>query len=54
MKQGLKPTRRQRGVMEQAGLDAREWLVVKDTPEGLVIVNKESGEVKEIHFNIRR
>ena len=40
MKQGVKPTRNQRKLIENWGLDARDWLVVKDTPTQMLIVHR--------------
>ncbi|OHW63095.1 hypothetical protein EUAN_08790 [Andreesenia angusta] len=48
MKHGKKPTARQKQLMTDEGLDCREWLVTKDTPDLMEIVNRESGRVKEI------
>ena len=40
MKQGVKPTRQQRKLIEKWGLDARDWFVVKDKPTEMVIVHR--------------
>lgn len=48
MKHGKKPTARQKQLMTDEGLDCREWLVTKDTPDMMEIVNRESGTIKEI------
>lgn len=40
MKHGIKPTREQRKLIEKWGLDAHDWLVIKDTPTELQIVHK--------------
>lgn len=40
MKQGVKPTRAQRKLIEKWGLDARDWFVVKDKPSEMVIVHR--------------
>lgn len=48
MKHGKKPTVAQRKVISAWGLNWENWLVVKDTPEGMVIVHRYSGKVREI------
>ena len=42
MKHGKKPTRQQRKLMEQWGLDAHNWMVIKDTPEQMEIIHRHS------------
>ena len=42
MKNGKKPTYNQRKVIQAAGLDAHDWLVVKDTSTELVLVHRYS------------
>ena len=42
MKNGKKPTRQQRKMMEQWGLDAHNWMVVKDTPEQMELIHRHS------------
>lgn len=42
MKHGVKPTYSQRKLIEQWGLDAHDWLIVKDTPEQMEIVHRYS------------
>lgn len=42
MKNGKKPTVAQCKLMTQWGLDYRNWLVVKDTPEQMVVVHRHS------------
>lgn len=42
MKHGKKPTIAQRKTMEAMGLNSENWLVVKDTPEHLVLVHRHS------------
>ena len=48
MKHGKKPTVAQRKVISAWSLNWENWLVVKDTPEGMVIVHRYSGKVREI------
>jgi len=40
MKNGKKPTLAQRKLMEENRLNSNNWLVVKDTPEKLVLVSR--------------
>lgn len=40
MKNGKKPTREQRKLIERWGLDAHDWFVIKDKPTELVIVHR--------------
>lgn len=40
MKNGKKPTKSQAILMTEWGLDYRNWLVVKDTPQEMVIVHR--------------
>ena len=50
MKHGKKPTREQRKLIERSKLNATDWLVVKDTPEELVLVHRFSDKTtKTIH-----
>lgn len=49
--QGRKPIRSEWKLFEKIGLDSREWLVQKVTPEYLQILNKESGEERVIYIN---
>lgn len=42
MKHGKTPTREQRKVLEAWKLDTRKWLVVKDEPEKMVVVHRDS------------
>ena len=48
MKNGKKPTVAQCKLMTQWGLDYRNWLVVKDTPEQMVIVHRNSDKTMRI------
>jgi len=40
MKNGKKPTREQRKLIESNKLNPADWLVVKDTPELMVLVHR--------------
>lgn len=50
MKQGKRPTRRQKQAIIFAGLDPRSWVVVKNLEEELHIVHRETGRLKVITF----
>lgn len=39
---GKNPTREQRKLMDRWKLDTRKWLVVKDTPEEMVLIHRDS------------
>ena len=50
MKHGKKPTYEQRKLIERWGLDAHDWLVIKDTPEQMEIVHRHSDKtVRVLH-----
>ena len=40
MKHGKKPTYEQRKLIDKWKLNTRDWLVVKDTPEQMVLVHR--------------
>lgn len=42
MKNGKKPTYEQRKLIQEWGLDAHDWLVVKDTSTEMVLVHRYS------------
>lgn len=52
MKNGKKPTLAQKKFLQDTGLDSEKWLIVKDTPEEMVIVSRialqRSGKTKTI------
>lgn len=49
MKQGKKPTYSQRKVLEEWGLNPRDWLVSKDTPEKMMLVHRHTTATKILH-----
>ncbi len=54
LKNGKKPTLTQKRLMQQWGLNAADWLVVKDTPDTMLVVNRYSGKTtKEIPKGVR-
>ena len=48
MKHGKKPTVAQRKFIKSKGLIAENWLVVKDTPEQMVLVHRHSDKTTRI------
>jgi hypothetical protein len=42
MKHGKKPTVAQCDLIQAHGMDSRDWLVVKDTPNEMVLVHRYS------------
>lgn len=48
MKHGRRPTVRQKKIMKSVGLNHDNWLVVKNFPEELVIVHRDTGRQKTI------
>lgn len=46
MKQGKRPTRRQKLLLKKMGLNYDNWLIVKDTPDFMQIVHRHSGNVR--------
>lgn len=48
MKNGKKPTRTQRKLIEYWRLNPENWLVVKDTPEVMIIVHRNGFQTREI------
>ena len=53
MKHGKKPTRQQRKLMEKWKLKPEDWLVVKDTPEEMLLVHRYSDRTtRTIHKEI--
>ena len=48
MKNGKKPTRAQKIFLKSRRLNYENWLIVKDTPEAMIIVHRHSGKTREI------
>lgn len=48
MKNGKRPTRRQKQILNSAGLQCDNWLVVKNLPNELNIVHRMSGKPRKI------
>lgn len=48
MKQGKRPTVKQKEFMTAEGLDCRKYLVTKDTPVLMEVVHRNNGSIKKI------
>ncbi|MHB0864790.1 DUF6906 family protein [Paenibacillus sp. SEL3] len=48
MKNGKKPTRRQKQAIERAGYDPADWLVCKNGPFFMEIINRKNNETSII------
>lgn len=48
MKHGKKLTRAQKQFLTSMKLNVENWLVVKDTPEAMTIVHRQSNKTREI------
>ncbi len=46
MKQGLNPTRAQKIAITNAGLNAKNWLVLSDEKHAIVIRHKSTGSIR--------
>lgn len=46
--QGKKPSYEERKILQAEGLDTYVWLVQKNSPKFIQIVNKETGEIKKL------
>ena len=52
IKNGKKPTREQRKLIEAHGLNPIDWLVVKDTPTEMLLIGRNAPETKVIYKEI--
>lgn len=50
MKQGRKPTRKQKEAIKWSGLNPDNWLVYKKDTEHLHIVHRETGSTRKIYY----
>ena len=48
LRHGKRPTRKQKIFIKGKKLNPENWLVIKDNDEEIVIVHKESGNIKYI------
>lgn len=51
MKHGKKPTLKQKKELTKHKLNPENWLVVKDTPEQLKVINRNSGKTRTFNRN---
>jgi hypothetical protein len=48
MKSGKKPTKKQSQHIQACGLNPRNWLIVKNQNEQMLLVHRETGTTKKI------
>ncbi len=48
MKHGHKPTVKQCKLMQKWGLNPADWLVVKDLPDQMIVVNRYSDKTTKV------
>lgn len=48
MKSGKKPTKKQAQHILASGLDSRDWLIVKNQTEEMLLIHREKGTTKTI------
>ena len=48
MKHGIKPTRTQKQLLKSMRLNIENWLVIKDTPDVMTIIHRQSNKTREI------
>lgn len=48
MKHGVNPTRSQKKILAEHRLNPKNWLVVKDTPEAMELVHRNSDKTRRI------
>ena len=55
MKNGKRPTSKQRAVIKANGLNVENWLVVKDTSTEMVLVHRHSSSTtRTIHKEVKK
>lgn len=52
MKQGKKPTRRQKNLIQASGLNPNNWLVIKNLPTVLIINHRHTTTTREIRKGV--
>lgn len=52
MKHGKKPTLRQKKLMKAARLKFENWLVISDTPEKMIVQNRQTNKTREIRKDL--
>ncbi len=50
MKNGKKPTLKQKIILKEARLNPDNWLVVKNLPGQMVLVNRDTGRLKNLLY----
>lgn len=48
MKHGKNPTLKQKKILKAARLNYDNWLVIKETPEVMIVQNRQTGKTREI------
>lgn len=48
MRHGKNPTRNQKRFLKLMNLNVDNWLVIKDTPEAMTIIHRQSNNTREI------
>ena len=48
MKHGKNPTRKQKKILKENGLNYENWLVCTDTPNEMIIEHRHTGTVRRI------
>ena len=51
MKHGKKPTVAQKVALQQAGMDWREWLVMINLPNTMIVIHRQTNETRVIDRN---
>ncbi len=54
MRQGKKPTRKQKELLHAARLNYENWLVIKETDKVLVIRNRQTDKTRTISKEVYR
>ena len=50
MKNGKKPTRNQAKLIKRSGLNAENWLVMKDTPDRMELVHRHNDRTVRVIY----
>lgn len=51
MKNGKNPTKQQKIILKDAGLNPNEWLVIKNLPGALHLIHRIDGSLLEVSNN---
>ncbi len=52
MKNGKRPTRRQKQMLKELGLNSDNWLIIRDDKFELKIIHKVSGQVRTLQRTV--